>query len=332
MKRIATLDSLRGLAICGILAVNAPTVLRLDAPPGENATRELLGLAVQERFFPLFSLLFGISFGLIELGARRREQPFRAALARRLGFLLLLGGAHQLLQPGEALLPYALAGFLVLLPGTWAPSWVAALGGVALTVTGVVMGGGMALVPGLLLTGYGVARLGWAARFDAPSPWVPLGVAVAAGAAASPLLVGLAGDPVKLGFSTSSAVAGLLLATTYAALVSAAMATPLRRVVAGVFEPFGRLALTNYLGATLLLLAVKPFVASWGIDGSSAGLVRMLGLCAGLLVVQWVASRVWIARFGQGPLERLWRWITWYSPTPAPSNVAKDDRALQPTA
>jgi uncharacterized membrane protein YeiB len=27
--------------------------------------------------------------------------------------------------------------------------------------------------------------------------------------------------------------------------------------------------------------------------------------------VQSLVSRWWLARFGQGPLERAWRWATW---------------------
>jgi uncharacterized membrane protein YeiB len=313
MKRIATLDSIRGLALCGILTVNAPAVLGLGGEPGPNATRELLGLAVQERFFPLFSFLFGISFGIMVARAERRGTPYRAALGRRLGFLLALGGLHQLLQPGEALLPYAIVGLVLLLPATWCPTWAAGLTAVALTGAGVAFGG-MALVPGLLLSGYAVARLGWATRLDASRPWVPLAVAAAAGAAATPLLMRLADAPHTMGFSKTSTVAGLLLATTYAALVTAAMASPLRRAVSGVLEPFGRMALTNYVSATLVLVAAKPFLGQLGVDGTSDGMLRMLGWCGVLLVVQWVVSRLWLARFGQGPLELVWRKVTWLQP------------------
>lgn len=321
MTRIATLDSLRGLALCGILAANAPTVLDLDAPPGDNPMRELLALTVHERFFPLFSLMFGISFGIIALGAAERGLPCRRVLAQRLGFLLLLGAGHQLLQPGEALLPYALAGLLVLLPSTWLPTWAVGVAGAALTVTGVVFDGGTFLVPGLVLLGYTAARAGLVRRLDAPRPWIPLLVAAGAGLAAAPLVGYLAARPEIHGFSPLSAGAGLLMATAYAGLLVAAMASPLRGVTRAVLEPFGRLALTNYVGATLILLALKPFADRFGIDGTSDGLLRMLGACAAILVVQWGLSRLWLTYLGQGPLERVWRWVTFAgidrSPRPA---------------
>lgn len=37
---------------------------------------------------------------------------------------------------------------------------------------------------------------------------------------------------------------------------------------------------------------------------------------AGIIVVQVVSSRLWLARFRYGPLERAWRCITWWDLQP----------------
>ncbi|NJI21400.1 hypothetical protein HBJ00_22630, partial [Aeromonas veronii] len=94
-----------------------------------------------------FSFLFGIGFGIMWLSASRRSPRPRLALLRRflfLGVLGVLGALHMLLQPGEALLPYAIAALVVLLPSTWIPARLlapvtASLGGLLL-LAGIATG------------------------------------------------------------------------------------------------------------------------------------------------------------------------------------------------
>jgi uncharacterized protein len=159
--RIAELDVVRGFALCGILLVNLPPMLELGIEGGALDFYRFYEDFVQNRFFPIFSFLFGIGFGLMWLTARDRSPRPRLALLRRFAFLGILGGLHQLLQPGEALLPYALAGIVVLLPATWICRPLAEQNhqwclGVVLLIAGVATGGGMALIPGLFLIGFAI--------------------------------------------------------------------------------------------------------------------------------------------------------------------------------
>lgn len=122
--RIDALDILRGFALCGILLVNIAPVTSFGhgLPPHGGTTLENAGgwlqLLIQQRFFPIFSLLFGMGFALLLESARRRSPRPRAVLARRLLVLLPLGVLHQVLHPGEALTSYAVFGLLVLLPSS----------------------------------------------------------------------------------------------------------------------------------------------------------------------------------------------------------------------
>lgn len=329
MKRIDTLDVIRGIALCGILAANAPTVLNLPAEEGFNDVQVALGLTVHERFFPIFSLLFGLGFGLMLASARRRGETSRWPYVRRFAFLLALGGVHQLLQPGEALLPYALAGLLVLLPASWLPRWGVVAATTVLLPAGVVAGGGFALIPGAFALGLALTAFDVPQRLEQPGAWrTALSLAVVTGAVAALLLPGLAANPGTLGFSMSSTVTGLLMATTYVGLTVALMHTPVRGALVATFGSLGRVSLTNYVGATLLLLAARPFQTQLGIDGTAQGLLRMLALCGGIALLQVVLSRVWLSRFPQGPLEQVWRRVTWGSArpvsraaAPAPANA-----------
>jgi uncharacterized protein len=67
----------------------------------------------------------------------------------------------------------------------------------------------------------------------------------------------------------------------------------------------GRLALSNYLGTSLIMCAV---FYGWGL-GLFAQIrpaeLPMLVFCAWLVMLVW--STAWLSRFAIGPMEWLWR-------------------------
>jgi uncharacterized protein len=75
-----------------------------------------------------------------------------------------------------------------------------------------------------------------------------------------------------------------------------------------VLAPFGRMALTNYLGQSLIMSSIflGYGFAYWGM-GRAAQVVVALALCG----VQIAFSHWWLARFRYGPAEWLWRAITY---------------------
>ena len=310
--RIAALDVLRGFALCGILLVNVGPVAgfqhEVDHPPATLADASgWLQLLVQQRFFPLFSLLFGMGFSLFLASAARRTERPRVLLLRRLLVLLPLGVLHQLFHPGEALTSYAAVGLLVLLPSTWLPRWAVALGAAVLVPASLVLaGGGITLIPGLFLLGSALVRYGVADRFDGARRG-PLLLFAAFALAAVPALAWQLEDLPGSGFTTSSAVAGICLAGAYLTGLLVLLVTPLRPALQAVFAPLGRMALTNYVGATAVVVGAGrlldlPHETSW---------TPVLALSGGILAGQWALSTLWLRRFRQGPLEHLWRWATW---------------------
>ena len=307
--RIIALDVLRGVALCGILVANIQLIAAsdpaVDTPPLGGA-QSWLGL-------PLFSLLFGIGFSLLMESAAGRTPRPRLALLRRLLVLLPVGLLHMLLWPGEILTAYAVVGLLVLLPSTWLPRWaVAGLAAVLLPTALVVAGGGPLMIAAVFLTGSALARYGVADRIDR-STWEPvlLGAAFAAGAALAQWALGQGlgqalPDPAQPP-SVLFLLVDLLQTGLYVCLLLVLLRTPLRPVLAAVFAPLGRMALTNYLTATLLVLfAVHvlgvPIVGSMAAALSAAGVV---------LTAQILFSALWLRRYRQGPAEWLWRWATW---------------------
>ncbi|MFE6858226.1 DUF418 domain-containing protein [Nocardia sp. NPDC057668] len=327
MRRLESLDVLRGFALCGILFANAPVMLHLLGPRPDGTPDPVstaLDYTVNYRFFPLFALMFGIGFALMWRSVGAKLAAPRRALLQRLLTLLVFGILHQLLQPGEALLPYAIAG-LVLLPATLLPQrripLVTGVAGIGLLAGGLVVNGQLLLVPGLFLLGFAVGSTALPRRVEddpriALWPLLVLVPAVAAG------LLAQQRDPMGVALVT-----GLAMAAMYACLLLAAMATPLRPLLVRAFAPLGRTALTNYIGASVILVLVQRFAAApLGLSADSAHpWLRMVLLCGVILLVQNVISAWWLTRFGQGPLEKAWRILTyWRSEPPA---IRPDPRA-----
>lgn len=316
--RIAALDALRGFALCGILLVNIPQITRMDTVsrtggvPQKYAIPAVLDVLVQDRFFPIFAFLFGLSFAIFLESATPRSPHPRALLARRLVALGVLGLAHHQLQPGEALLPYAVVGLLVLLPASWLPARVTLPAGLLLlTVSLTLASGGAASIPGLFLLGLAVARLGVPRTLDRRRGQLTVVLALAAPSAVAAAWWQVTYPPDGPLATRIAAVAGLLGAATYAAALLLALRTrPARAVARTVLEPLGRMALTNYVTATLVVVAAAGPLALW----DSAHWPTALVLAAAILTAQTAVSRWWLARFRYGPLEWCLRRVTWWRP------------------
>lgn len=305
--RVAALDVLRGFALCGILLANVKPIAYMGgtAPADPDSGPSLLGLLVDQRFFPIFSLLFGVGFSLLLESARRHTPRPRVLLLRRLLVLVAIGLAHMfLLWRGDILTIYAVVGLVVLLPSTWLPRWAVAGLAAVLIATPLILGSnGVPLVPGLFLLGSALTRYGVIDRMQhaVRGPAV-LGVLFVAGAVPAVWLQ--VGTGSNLWFS----LAGLLTAGVYVCGLLLLLRTPLRPVLHRVFAPLGRMALTNYLTATVLVL-LATLVLGGSPDAWSSGMVVLIA--GAVLVPQWVVSTLWLRRFRQGPLEWLWRWATW---------------------
>jgi uncharacterized membrane protein YeiB len=317
--RIAALDVLRGFALCGILLANiqpianAGRVVVRSSPAGSENGGAWLGLLVEQRFFPIFSLLFGIGFSLLLGSAGGRTARPRVLLLRRLLVLLAAGLAHfLLLWQGDILSTYAVVGLLVLLPSTWLPRWaVAGLAAAFIATSWILAGERTMLIAGLFLLGSALTRYGVIERMERPSK-VPAVLGVILLAMAAPAVwwqVGMdSSDMDGHAFSLSLAIAGLLLAGVYVCGLLVLLRTPLRPALQAVFAPLGRMALTNYLSATVIVLAVSHAIGGVPEKWSST---TVLLIAAAILAAQWLFSALWLRRYRFGPLEWLWRWSTW---------------------
>ncbi|MBA9025229.1 DUF418 domain-containing protein [Peribacillus huizhouensis] len=124
-QRIQSIDSLRGLAILGILLVNMPDFHSpfLHVNPIEWWNNDpdrtiyiMVDLFAQASFYPMFAFLFGFGAVILAERVQSRNTSFPVVFSRRLFFLLIIGCIHAfLIWHGDILINYALIGFLFLL-------------------------------------------------------------------------------------------------------------------------------------------------------------------------------------------------------------------------
>lgn len=80
-------------------------------------------------------------------------------------------------------------------------------------------------------------------------------------------------------------------------------------LLGSIFAPVGRMALSNYLGQSVLCTFL---LQGWGLGlGAVLSRWQLLALCGSIMLVQIVFSRWWLARHAQGPVEAVWRRYTY---------------------
>ena len=85
--------------------------------------------------------------------------------------------------------------------------------------------------------------------------------------------------------------------------------TPAWRRRLAVFAPAGRMALTNYLMQSVLCAPI--FLLAVTGTTPTMGPTLWLPVTAAIIALQVVLSRRWLASHAQGPLERVWRRLTY---------------------
>ena len=302
------LDALRGAALAGIVMVNIVQMTGVTRPDGPAAAHpgafgfELLFL---QRPFPVFTFLFGVGFAMLLCTASR------LVLLRRLLWLGVFAALHTLLQPNEVLKYYTVYGIAVLLPASFLPRrWTLVLG-IAYTATVGVTLGGVYIIPGLFLLGMATARYGLPETLAGRG-----GQLLTAFGVALPCAALMGWEQYRHGVGPSAQqwtlAAGLFFAFLYTVGLLLVMRTPARRLCTVVLAPMGRLALTNYVLASALILAADAVFRV----GESRGYGTVVAVGAGIGAVQAVLSVGWLRFFRQGPLEWAWRSLTYWRPVP----------------
>jgi len=276
-------------------------------------------------FGDILAVYATIGFLLLHYADQRSASLVAAARAWWLGFAVLTVASTAVIEAMRQAFPsredpaavplwalgrlatYTQGGYLEQI-GPRVADYLSVLGSVALL--------GVPQVMGLFLLGAIAGRLGWLAR---PQRHRRLWrIATGIGVAALPFAFAGAwlnfvamrdspGDPSVVGTALQSV--GAFAACLYVALiVRLRRQASMQRLITWL-APAGRMPLTNYIAQSA---AMGLLLSGWGL-GLGASLSRAdLALTAlAIVVVQLVVSRSWIGRFGEGPLEALWRRATY---------------------
>ena len=111
--------------------------------------------------------------------------------------------------------------------------------------------------------------------------------------------------------NVSEALAMLPMSAAYAALLCLLWIGRRREVLLGVFAPVGRMALTNYVGQSVICSFIF-FSMGLGLGGTH-GPTYYIPIGIAVYLFQIMFSRLWLSRFQYGPLEWIWRMLTYGS-------------------
>jgi uncharacterized protein len=177
--------------------------------------------------------------------------------------------------------------------------------GLLSTLASAPFGVGVLGVPGFFLLGMGLGRTG-ALRSPGRYRAAYLVTFLATGAGAAALLAFVPAARGDAQWEAWPAAVGLVMAAAYLSGLLLLFPTAPGRALGRLLAPFGRMALTDYVTQTLVLVLLHLTVLPGLNDTWTAVLVG-----AGLVAVQIAASHWWLRRHDHGPLERAWRYVTY---------------------
>jgi uncharacterized membrane protein YeiB len=314
-KRIEALDFLRGFALLGIILVNILPLLHIGLPvtEAEASYWKFLYLFIEGRFFTIFSFLFGVGFYLFINKANRKGRNGLLLFLRRILVMFLIGLIHFRFHPGEALTVYAISGFLVL------PFYRLKKETNLIIALSLLAGfSWMAIKPllpiALILLGFSAGQFRLfenlaAKRKPVAIFTVVMGVlsllAIVYQNSLAPAL-GNGGVPGMdfYPFFHTGIMVGPVVSAFYAGSLILLIQLPLFNKLLSPLKHYGRMALTNYLAQTVLILAAGHFFGM-------LSLIESLFVCLAIYALQLLFSWTWLRYFLYGPLEWLWRAATY---------------------
>ncbi|MBX3429334.1 MAG: DUF418 domain-containing protein [Hyphomonadaceae bacterium] len=388
--RIKTLDVLRGLAILGILPINAP----FFAAPWQtavNPTLEPLAISnddvwswfvphvfFEAKFITLFSLLFGASLFLV--GGERANLDRGKVLRRRLGWMLLFGLVHgAAIWFGDILLVYAVSGFFALFARSWRPRTLLLTGAVFYVLVHAMsflaagalplvsansleeirlhnwapaaesvedsiaaFGGGFleslranyhtwrTFIPfeifntvprtvALMLIGMGLLKVGFlSGNAPASAYWAGAAVgAVALGVVAYQALINYQSGFDFLHMQTRGALLNpalsIVVTLGYASALILCVKAGAARMLTNALAPVGQMAFTNYIAQSVIMTGIFYGGRGLGLYGQVER-DTLMAIVAGVWALQLIWSPLWLARFKMGPLEWVWRRLSYARP------------------
>jgi uncharacterized membrane protein YeiB len=330
-KRIEVLDYLRGFALLGIILVNILPLLAVKIPESGSADamyQRFLFLFVEGRFYTLFSFLFGVGFYLFISRTNAKGKNGSVLFLRRVAALFVLGWFHVKFHPGEALTVYAVTG-LLLLPFYKVKKEINLAIGLILLIVLSIMASKLFMVVPLILLGItaGQYRLfeGLAGKVKKVVFFTVLLLFVSITALIyqyqqAPLYPfgfynGV--DEATYQFLSIGIMIGPIISALYVGALILLLQFPFVQKLFFPLKSYGRMALTNYIFQTVFI-----YIAGYVFNlFESLTYLQSLLVCLTVYVFQLTFSVIWLRFFQFGPLEWIWRVVTYLEVPPLRKRV-----------
>nr|WP_263323684.1 DUF418 domain-containing protein [Neobacillus sp. Marseille-Q6967] len=320
-QRMDILDYLRGFALLGIILVNILPLLEVQLPdPGsvDASYQRFLILFVEGRFYTLFSFLFGVGFYLFITRASAKGKNGYILFLRRVAALFIFGLVHVKFHPGEALTVYSVIG-LLLLPFYKVKKEINLAIAVILLILCSLQAFKLLMVVPLIMLGMvaGQYRVfeGIAEKTKSVMIFTAIMLVLSIGglayqyanAPAYPFEFWGSIDEQTYRFLSTGIMIGPLITGFYAGGLILLLRFSFFQRLLFPLKNYGRMALTNYIFQTVFI-----YGAGYSLNlFENISYTQSLIVCFFIYIVQLIFSVIWMKLFLFGPLEWIWRLITY---------------------
>ncbi|MDD1505728.1 DUF418 domain-containing protein [Lysinibacillus sp. CNPSo 3705] len=327
-ERINELDYIRGFALLGIILVNVIAMLLIDLP--ENHTidasyQRFLYLFVEGRFYTIFSFLFGVGFYIFLTRANSKGRNGYLLLLSRLIVLFIIGFVHSLFLDGEVLRFYAICGLLAL-PFYKLNKHINLGISIILLIVLSYFGLKITLSLPLILLGLSAGQYGVFENLSKRTKKLTIFTLamlvlsvislfvqyqyIPESPFANIILMGDDDDAINQTnlFLKIGVANGTIISAFYIGLLLLLLQTKIIRKLLAPLKYYGRMALTNYIGQTVLIMGCSLI---FNLEGKLT-YIQTIYICIAICTIQIVFSMVWLRIFKFGPLEWIWRILTYW--------------------
>lgn len=326
-KRISELDFMRGFALLGIILTNIISMMQPPDLINQNQVNylALIDYFVENKFFAIFSFLFGVGFYIFINNAKQKGLNANKLFLRRLFFLGIFGIIHQFLQPGEALFIYAIFG-LFLIPFFYLNKYINLVVGLVILIAFIYLNIKIILPLPYFVLGLAAGQFELFTHIKTKILTLVTAVSGILSLASwtvlfkahqlinNPMLVPhLSKKEADIFIQNREIYDHLLIITSpFIAVFYVSLLLLLVRVdiIGKLLSPlrlYGRMALTNYIGQTLLIYVAILIFGKHHVD-----FMNTFWICLVIYIIQFIFSSIWLKYFKYGPLEYIWRLGTYW--------------------
>lgn len=326
-KRIVDLDYMRGFALLGIMLTNIMTIFNLPIPInyGQAHYLKFLDFFIESKFFTIFSFLFGMGFYIFIRNSKAKELNSTIIFIRRLIILACFGILHQLLQPGEALLLYSIMG-LLLIPSYYLYKYINLSMGLILLGLCLYIGNKTLLPIPYFILGLTAGQFNIFDNVKNKALVLLMSISGLLSLVSWMILShfyvfpsykfidgALSKEEVNNFIQDKAIYEHLIIITSpfialfYVSFLLLSVRTQILHRILYPLQLYGRMALTNYIGQTLLIYLAILLLGNERID-----YIDTLWICIMVYIFQLIFSAWWLKCFEYGPLEYVWRLGTYW--------------------